>query len=55
MRRAAFSKSISARSKVCAIFVAAFVATGRPLTALVCNAATYQPLLKTPVRSPEGL
>ena len=36
-------------------FVAAFVATGRPLNALVCNAATYQPLLKTPVRSPEGL
>ncbi len=35
-------------------FVAAFRATGRPLDALLCNAATYMPLLKTPARSPEG-
>lgn len=35
-------------------FAAAFRATGRPLDALVCNAATYLPLLKEPARSPEG-
>ena len=35
-------------------FIAAFRATGRPLDALVCNAAVYLPLLKTPARSPEG-
>jgi protochlorophyllide reductase len=35
-------------------FVAAFRATGRPLNALVCNAAVYLPLLKEPARSPEG-
>jgi len=35
-------------------FVAAFRATGRPLHALVCNAAVYLPLLKSPARSPEG-
>ena len=35
-------------------FVAAFEATGLPLNALVCNAASYQPLLKEPARSPEG-
>ncbi|MEM1133572.1 MAG: protochlorophyllide reductase [Pseudomonadota bacterium] len=28
--------------------------TPRPLNALVCNAATYMPLLKEPLRSPEG-
>jgi protochlorophyllide reductase len=35
-------------------FVSAFRATGRPLNALVCNAAVYLPLLKEPRRSPEG-
>lgn len=35
-------------------FAAAFRASGRPLDALVCNAATYLPLLKEPARSPEG-
>jgi protochlorophyllide reductase len=35
-------------------FVEAFRATGRPLNALVCNAAVYLPLLKEPARSPEG-
>lgn len=36
------------------IFVAAFRDLELPLEALVCNAATYQPLLKEPRRSPEG-
>ena len=35
-------------------FVAEFRATGRSLDALVCNAAVYLPLLKEPMRSPEG-
>ncbi|WAL59631.1 protochlorophyllide reductase [Thermocoleostomius sinensis] len=35
-------------------FVKDFRAIGRPLTALVCNAAIYMPLLKEPLRSPEG-
>ncbi|MDZ4791585.1 MAG: protochlorophyllide reductase [Hyphomicrobiales bacterium] len=35
-------------------FVEAFRATSRPLNALVCNAAVYLPLLKEPMRSPEG-
>ncbi len=35
-------------------FVNAFRATGRSLDALVCNAAIYMPLLKEPLRSPEG-
>lgn len=35
-------------------FVADFRATGRTLEALVCNAAIYMPLLKEPLRSPEG-
>ncbi len=35
-------------------FVDAFRATGRPLDALVCNAAVYEPRLKAPKRSPEG-
>ncbi len=35
-------------------FHAAFVAQGRRLDALVCNAATYLPQLKVPQRSPEG-
>lgn len=35
-------------------FHAAFSARGRPLDALVCNAATYLPQLKAPARSPEG-
>jgi protochlorophyllide reductase len=34
--------------------VAAFRATGRPLDALVCNAALYMPRLKQPLRSPQG-
>ncbi len=34
--------------------VEAFHATGRPLDALVCNAAVYKPRLKEPERSPEG-
>ena len=32
----------------------AFQSTGRPLDALVCNAAVYLPLLKQPQRSPQG-
>jgi protochlorophyllide reductase len=35
-------------------FVRAFHATGRPLDALVLNAAVYMPRLKAPARSPEG-
>ncbi len=35
-------------------FVNAFRATGRSLDALVCNAAIYMPLLKEPLRTPEG-
>lgn len=35
-------------------FVRDFRATGHPLDALVCNAAVYLPLLKEPMRSPEG-
>ena len=35
-------------------FVDSFRATGLPLDALVCNAAVYLPLLKAPMRSPEG-
>jgi len=35
-------------------FHAAFRAQGRPLDALICNAATYLPQLKTPMRSPDG-
>jgi protochlorophyllide reductase len=35
-------------------FIANFRATGKPLDALVCNAAIYMPLLKEPLRSPEG-
>jgi protochlorophyllide reductase len=35
-------------------FHAGFRARGVPLDALVCNAAVYLPLLKTPARSPEG-
>jgi protochlorophyllide reductase len=35
-------------------FVDAFRATGRPLDALVCNAAVYLPRLTEPMRSPEG-
>ena len=35
-------------------FVANFRQTGRSLEALVCNAATYLPRLKEPLRSPEG-
>ncbi len=35
-------------------FVEHFRASGRPLNALVCNAAIYMPLLKEPLRSPEG-
>ncbi len=35
-------------------FVQKFRNIGRPLTALVCNAAIYMPLLKEPLRSPEG-
>ena len=35
-------------------FVSRFLASGRPLHALVCNAAVYLPLLKQPARSPEG-
>lgn len=37
-----------------AAFVREFRTTGRPLNALVCNAAVYLPLLKEPLRSPEG-
>ena len=35
-------------------FVAKFRETGRSLDALVCNAAIYMPLIKEPLRSPEG-
>jgi protochlorophyllide reductase len=35
-------------------FVDEFRSTGRSLDALVCNAAVYLPLLKVPMRSPEG-
>ncbi|NJL84540.1 MAG: protochlorophyllide reductase [Chloroflexaceae bacterium] len=35
-------------------FVKAFRALGRPLNTLVCNGAIYMPLLKEPLRSPEG-
>ncbi|NJR52586.1 MAG: protochlorophyllide reductase [Leptolyngbyaceae cyanobacterium CSU_1_3] len=35
-------------------FVKAFRETGRSLDALVCNAAIYMPLIKEPLRSPEG-
>ncbi|MEG4025176.1 protochlorophyllide reductase [Microcoleus sp. S13C4] len=35
-------------------FARAFKASGRPLDALVCNAAIYMPLIKEPLRSPEG-
>jgi protochlorophyllide reductase len=35
-------------------FVQKFRNIGKPLTALVCNAAIYMPLLKEPLRSPEG-
>jgi protochlorophyllide reductase len=35
-------------------FVHDFRATGRNLDVLVCNAAIYMPLLKEPLRSPEG-
>lgn len=35
-------------------FVQDFRATGRPLDALVCNAAIYMPLIKEPLRSLDG-
>ncbi|NEO87835.1 MAG: protochlorophyllide reductase [Spirulina sp. SIO3F2] len=35
-------------------FVSDFRSLNRPLSALVCNAAVYYPLLKEPKRSPEG-
>ncbi len=35
-------------------FVNTFRASGKSLDALVCNAAVYMPLLKEPLRSPEG-
>jgi protochlorophyllide reductase len=35
-------------------FVNEFRASGKSLEALVCNAAVYMPLLKEPLRSPEG-
>ncbi len=35
-------------------FVTDFRASGKSLDALVCNAAVYLPLLKEPMRSPEG-
>lgn len=35
-------------------FVKDFRASGKSLDALVCNAAIYMPLLKEPLRSPEG-
>jgi protochlorophyllide reductase len=35
-------------------FVEEFRSTGKYLDALVCNAAVYLPLLKEPMRSPEG-
>lgn len=36
------------------LFVQKFRATGMSLDALVCNAAIYMPLIKEPLRSPEG-
>ncbi|MBO9998538.1 MAG: protochlorophyllide reductase [Cyanobacteria bacterium SID2] len=36
------------------MFVTNFRALQRPIRALVCNAAIYMPLLKEPLRSPEG-
>ena len=35
-------------------FVREFSASGRPLNSLLCNAAIYLPLIKEPLRSPEG-
>ena len=35
-------------------FVAAYIAKGWPLHALLNNAASYQPRLQSPARSPEG-
>lgn len=35
-------------------FVRAFLASGLPLDALICNAAVYLPRLKQPSRSPDG-
>jgi protochlorophyllide reductase len=35
-------------------FVREFSASGRPLNSLLCNAAIYLPLIKEPIRSPEG-
>lgn len=35
-------------------FINDFRATGKSLDALVCNAAIYMPLIKEPLRSPEG-
>ncbi|AMW27425.1 protochlorophyllide reductase [Arthrospira platensis] len=35
-------------------FINSFRATGRTLEGLVCNAAIYMPLIKEPLRSPEG-
>ncbi|MDZ8055634.1 MAG: protochlorophyllide reductase [Aulosira sp. ZfuVER01] len=35
-------------------FVSNFRATGKTLDALLCNAAIYMPLIKEPLRSPEG-
>jgi protochlorophyllide reductase len=35
-------------------FVREFSASGRPLNTLLCNAAIYMPLIKEPLRSPEG-
>ncbi|MEB3882662.1 protochlorophyllide reductase [Lyngbya sp. CCY1209] len=35
-------------------FINSFRATGRTLEALICNAAIYMPLIKEPLRSPEG-
>jgi len=35
-------------------FHTTFRAQGRPLDALICNAATYLPQLKAPLRSPDG-
>lgn len=35
-------------------FISSFRSLRRPLDALVCNAAIYMPLLKEPLRSPEG-
>lgn len=35
-------------------FINDFRATGRSLDALLCNAAIYMPLIKEPLRSPEG-